>query len=310
MGVIEKYVGRLLKVAGIPEGEYVYRGQENAEWPLHSAATRRLVKAHGREILHSLDFPNKYVTYHRNVLIEPARTRGFGIEDGREISDLQLLAKLQHFGAATGLLDFTWSPLVALWFASHDVTGDGKIFIINSKDVKVTRVSSDESQQNLETIFSGVNNRGILSYWQPMGTGEAMTRILGQRSLFILGHPLIPKNSPVIEELTIKKDDKESLIRELSRLDIDETSIFQDIYGFSKANSVQSSIIPISELTSDLVGSDQVYEEGPCQETSVIYTNPTTSVSSPFESYFWLEMRRPMLASMLRRSTTMITRSG
>ena len=45
---------------------------------------------------------------------------GLGVEDGREVSDLQLLAKLQHFGAATGRLDFTWSPLVALWFASDE----------------------------------------------------------------------------------------------------------------------------------------------------------------------------------------------
>ena len=38
-------------------------------------------------------------------------------EMGRQLSDLEILAELQHFGAATCLIDFSRSALVALWFA-------------------------------------------------------------------------------------------------------------------------------------------------------------------------------------------------
>jgi hypothetical protein len=42
---------------------------------------------------------------------------------------LKLLLELQHYGAATGLVDFSRDFLIALWFAAHDNKGkNGKVF--------------------------------------------------------------------------------------------------------------------------------------------------------------------------------------
>ena len=123
-GTIEKYLTKIREATSRP-GIYAYRGQEDSQWPLHSAATRRLRIEYGDDVLHRADFRDKYRKYHRETLVEPARARGFDVEQGRTVSNLQLLAKLQHFGAATGLLDFTWSPLIALWFASQEPECDG-----------------------------------------------------------------------------------------------------------------------------------------------------------------------------------------
>ena len=125
---IEKYLGQIRGIMD-PAGIYAYRGQQDWEWPLYSAATRRLVRELGDVILADPHFGRMYVTYHKNTLIEPARSRGFGQQDGGRLSDLQLVAKLQHFGAPTGLLDFSWSPLVALWFASEDTGCDGETIL-------------------------------------------------------------------------------------------------------------------------------------------------------------------------------------
>ena len=51
-------------------------------------------------------------------------------------SPLQLLARLQHFGAATGLLDFSYSPLVALWFACEDPSPRGQGVLRESRAAK------------------------------------------------------------------------------------------------------------------------------------------------------------------------------
>jgi hypothetical protein len=43
---------------------------------------------------------------------------------------------LQHYGAATGLVDFSRDFLIALWFAAHDNKGkNGKVFVLDINDI-------------------------------------------------------------------------------------------------------------------------------------------------------------------------------
>ena len=183
------------------------------------------------------EFNELYVSYHRDVLIEPARTRGYGIEAGRDLSDLELLAKLQHFGAETGLIDFSWSPLVALWFASEDPDHDGKFFLMDcSYPIGITKVSGNAYGQALRDVFTVVQGGQPILYWEPTGSGDAMARILRQRSVFVIGRPLVTQSHGVIEEITIHKEDKEAILGELAVIDFNEATLFQDVYGFAQAS--------------------------------------------------------------------------
>ena len=264
-GAIEKYLTKIREVTpGV--GSYAYRGQEKAQWPLHSAATRRLVKERGDGILQAPGFPNLYIKYHREELIEPARIRGFDVERGHKISDLQLLAKLQHFGAATGLLDFTWSPLIALWFACQDPTCDGKLFVVNTSDpIWMNKVLSNEDDQDVRTTFSRVDDSRLLpldlSYWEPMLSGDAMLRVLRQRSVFIIGRPLIPEGTEIVREVEIARDDKASLLEGLALLDISQLSLFQDVYGFAEANSAAAPLLQIQSPDYYLLQGNQFYQQ-------------------------------------------------
>ena len=134
--VIEKYLGEIWELTSIP-GMYAFRGQENSDWELVSSAVRRLNHGGSQPRL------KNYIDYHRNLL-ERARRDGFGEERGKDVTDLQLLAKLQHFGAATGLLD--WNPLVALWFACKDPGCDGKLFVLNADNIVLTLRSPNEER--------------------------------------------------------------------------------------------------------------------------------------------------------------------
>ena len=144
--VIACYLQKLEELIGseASEGNYAYRGQENAKWGVESGVLRRL----GNPNLPKEDF----IIYHENELLEPARMDGHGVEDGRELEDLELLAKLQHHGAATCLIDFTRNFFVAMWFACRPAhkeqekeqkkeqdahkkqETDGKIFILDTSD--------------------------------------------------------------------------------------------------------------------------------------------------------------------------------
>ena len=226
----EKY---LSKISEFPNG-CAFRGQANTKWKLYSGATRRLIKHYHGNITRASNFSQIYVNYHSNVLIEPARTNGFDIDDGYRISDLQLLAKLQHFETATGLLDFTWNPLVALWFACKDNDNcKGKVFAINLRDpIRFQQVPNETEKQSVAAIFLPSNNPNKLLYWEAKVHGEAIARILRQRSVFVIGRPLIPED--VVQHIEIEASDKAEIRKELEDIfDISEKTLFMDIHGFS-----------------------------------------------------------------------------
>lgn len=283
---IEKYLAKLRDVTSRP-GVYAYRGQEDADWPLHSGATRRLVNAIGQAILQNPNFLQTYLSYHRDTLLEPARTQGFGVEGGRNLSDLQLLAKLQHFGAATGLLDFTWNPLFALWIACLSDGQDGKVFAINTNDpIQITKISSDQQEHALESLLSQVQNSPGLSYWQPTSSGDAMARILRQRSVFIIGRPLVPEDVGLVHEVRISKEDKAELLDDLRLLDICHSSVFQDVYGFSQVESWKSPIQEIREPQWHLVQGNRAYQDGNFSNAQRCYSEFINLVPEVGDPYF------------------------
>ena len=283
--VLERYLHKIREATAQP-GVYAYRGQSRAEWSLHSAATRRLTKSLGDSALNAPWFSKVYVDYHRETLVDAARTRGFGVEAGRDISDLQLLAKLQHFGAATGLLDFTWSPLIALWFACREADSDGKLFVLNVNDtLQVSKVSSDLERQNINRVFAREVNAPGLLYWEPMWSGDAMPRILRQRGVFIIGRPLIPTDGQIIEEIEVSKEDKASLLAELKLLDVSESSLFPDIYGFA---SLEGATASTHVRTSDsyLIQANQHYQAGNYIAAIAAYDSCISLSPSVGELYF------------------------
>ena len=268
--VLDKYLQKIKDVTSKP-GIYAYRGQSRAEWPLHSAATRRLTKSLSDGALNAPWFSKVYIDYHHETLVDTARTRGFGVEAGRDIPDLQLLAKLQHFGAATGLLDFTWSPLVALWFASREPDSDGKMFVVNATDpIHVAKLSGDPERQTINDVFSRAANSPGLLYWEPMWSGDAVPRILRQRGVFIIGRPLLPTDGQIIREIEVSRVDKASLIEELRLLDISESTLFADVYGFSSLEGVAASA-HVSTPQFYLIKGNQHFQAGYFEEAIDAY---------------------------------------
>ena len=111
--------------------QYLFRGVTNACHEIQASAYRCLPCP-------DEDNPSKLLKLNEE-LIEKARSRGHDQRDGRRLSNLELLAELQHFGAATCLIDFTRSALVALWFAcqqSCKVEANGKVFAVRCNDTE------------------------------------------------------------------------------------------------------------------------------------------------------------------------------
>ena len=106
------------------EKSYLYRGQENEEWQVNSSAYRRLQ----RQLVMSPSELESEREYNRFSELLRSQQRDYlkQIIDEiqlkypstyRDLHPLECMAHLQHNKVATGLIDFTFSPLVALWFA-------------------------------------------------------------------------------------------------------------------------------------------------------------------------------------------------
>ena len=269
----ELYLEKVAQITS-PTRRLAYRGQPDSAWTIRSGAARRLVdhltESHSSDYESTAPFGKLYVTYHQLSLLEPARTYGFDSNENQIASDLQLLSQLQHFGAATGLIDFTWHSLVALWFATsspHNRECSGKIFAIDLNDTtQFSKVSHNRSDQTLQRIFPpeiDLTTRQL--YWEPVFKGDAANRVLRQGSVFVVGHPTGPEmpQERILLEVEIPFSDKEKLRQELDKLfGISEQSLFPDVHGYSTANSVSSSIPPLGDPKVFLFKGSDLYQRG------------------------------------------------
>ena len=235
--LVAEHLKKIQEIAG--GRECIYRGQSNADWPLLSGAERRI--SGGYKNTDTLALRD----YHSDLLKE-AKKKGFGIRDGRPLSDLELLAELQHFGAATRLLDFTTSPLVALYFAlgegDEDAKTDGKIFIC---PIDVELFDHTKDTQLVDDII--LSRKPTL--WWPIMHGAAERRIICQSGVFAINAREI-KDTNTRKETEISKlefdphpiliVDKKRLRRELEKsLGISAQSLFIDLAGFAQNNRYQ-----------------------------------------------------------------------
>ncbi len=111
-------------------GEFVYRGQADESWALRSGAARRMY-----DVLKKVDFEE--IKDYNEELLESAMLKGFDKKDNHHLGELELLAELQHHGAATPLLDFSKNALVALWMAcSEESDKDGKIYALDLSETE------------------------------------------------------------------------------------------------------------------------------------------------------------------------------
>lgn len=192
-----------------------------------------------------------FLEYH-NRLLDRCKLQNYDKRGGAQLDELELLADLQHYGAATCLLDFTRNALVALWFACKtNGKADGKVFVTNiddgetfleitSRDIKdkpirdilefKTRENSDEANGKTSTRASGSSQtKPKFWYWTPAHLNE---RVTAQHSLFLFGPPSSGK--PASKEFVVPSSHKECIRRELKELhNISEESLFPDFVGFA-----------------------------------------------------------------------------
>ena len=221
-------------------GKYVFRGVPNETYGIQASAYRRPEKNYR-------DF-DKFLKINKD-LVDEAKLRGYNERDGRQLENLEILAELQHYGAATCLIDFSYSAQVALWFACEqdsktsqdsDNPLNGKVFAVHHRSSDdFEEIKPDSLSMEIDEFLRGSENSQMY-HWQPR---QQNNRIIAQQSIFLFGR----YEFDPYDECVIEGSSKREILIELEQVSgITEAMLFPDFDGFARLRGVD---IPYTQLS-------------------------------------------------------------
>jgi hypothetical protein len=216
------------------ERGFFYRGQSDSTWKVSCGAARRLaVESSDKTEIETVD--SHVLIGYLDFLVDRAKARGFlphGFAAPTSISDLELMAQLQHQGAATGLIDFTRQPLVALWFACNGSENiDGVVYILPQSVTQ--ELSSTGTTAGNGAHMQALFMENTLWAWEPSVQGN---RIVAQSSVLVFGAPVLP--SEKMEKIFVPPAVKGEILVQLEAVyGIKEEVLFSDFPGYAVANA-------------------------------------------------------------------------
>ena len=227
---------------------WAFRGQLSADWELRNAIERT-------------DFIRLYEGIEADFVSEFQRgARKYLSRDEIPEHLIEWLALMQHHGAPTRLLDFTWSPFIASFFAFEacHITDSNNITIwaINIKFLKQKAIEilathfprEFEESANLvnEKLFEKIFYANKYSLVFPVEPFRMNRRYSLQQSVFVsTGNAL----EPFVQQLHfLKERSREAVIkiempavlqkevlRDLQRMNLNRASLFPDLDGYAAA---------------------------------------------------------------------------
>ena len=235
---LETWEAFLELVSHPPYSHWAFRGERDERWPLFSSLSRYLQN--------SGVAPAAWSEQEARILrIFKRKAHQFLDKPPDWDDDFQWLALMQHHGAPTRLIDFTWSPYVAAFFALERTVGDGVVWAMNPARVDSSRASTPvrtdpRLKGNFQRHFLKGKRRFI---W--MGEPHTMNRRLIAQS----GTFAVPGVLDVAIEDMLTDADQENILakcvlthavrevgmRELYRMNITYATLFPDLDGLAKS---------------------------------------------------------------------------
>lgn len=200
---LHQYLERFRK-----SSRFKYRGQSDKDW--------KLIPKAGREGFKNV---NDY------VIFEHWKRRAIFLLEKENYSDWELLSIAQHTGLPTRLLDWTYNPLVAIFFASSEnFEKDGALYIYKN-DSRIDHVSYGP--------FDGI--APILIYQPNVSSG----RIANQLGYFTVHkQPTIALDNNTklgyLEKLIIPASLKKEITHFLNHYGVNYMTLFPDLEGLAK----------------------------------------------------------------------------
>jgi len=221
-----------------PYSNWAFRGERDERWPLYSSLSRYLQNFG----VHSDAWPEQEA---RILRVFKRKAHHFLIRAPEWDDDFQWLALMQHHGAPTRLIDFTWSPYVAAFFALERTISDGVVWAMNparidsSRAAKATRWDPRVTGNFARHYVNGDHH----FIW--MGEPHTMNqRLIAQSGTFavpgVLDVPLEEilshrDQENILAKFVLTNPVREVGMRELYRMNITFATLFPDLDGLARS---------------------------------------------------------------------------
>ena len=218
-----------------PYHNWAFRGQRDASLSLFSAVSRYL-------LTFQIDPQSWRAQEDRILRIFKRKAIHFLDHVPDPDDDFEWLALMQDHGAPTRLLDFTWSPYVAAFFALHNATTDAIVWACNPFEI--------ERMKKIDVSRPGDFRKHVLSDSKPfvwLGEPYAMNRrLIAQSGTFLVPSVLDRSIEDILAEYpnpggTLIKfilpveNIRDKGMRELYKMNITQASLFPDLDGLARS---------------------------------------------------------------------------
>ncbi|HDM8222151.1 TPA: FRG domain-containing protein [Vibrio campbellii] len=235
----------------MPHRQWLFRGQSDCSWKLVSSLERAFNEAESfRELSHT--GLNKYDF--EKILLDNFKTHAhLYLEHLPQVrDDFSWLSLMQHHGAPTRLLDFTFSPYIALYFALESGNQDAAIFCLNHHAVRGDR-SHEFGADRLEVFTDFLSQKPELTTKSVISFAPVFsnTRLLHQQGVFVTTNTLDSSIEDVVSTAELDPVDYVKIriptklrfegLKLLSKMNVTSSLIYPGLDGFCK--SMRSSII-------------------------------------------------------------------
>jgi hypothetical protein len=224
--------------------DWVYRGEATASWTLKSSLYRAFEYA--EQITSMAKGKPKKIARLRHEAAALRKFQSvahqFGVPLPKDSDPLEWLAIMQHFGGPTRMLDVTFSPYVAAYFAIETGSGPASIYCIQPKLFHMHNLDLLKNKKTIRKALFTKDDNGLMYAYEPR---FATARSLAQQGAFLVAGSLRHSHEEIVQEFGISKPEGFKLIipprlryeglRFLRRMNITATMLFPDIAGYCRS---------------------------------------------------------------------------
>lgn len=219
-------------VSELPSEQFIFRGQQNADWRLRTTFHRH-ARCNLQKFL-TTDVPELQRVF------SSLTTYRYNLDNGHEYAAFLSLA--QHHGYPTPMLDWTWSPYIAAFFAYRNLRSRGR-FKRNDK-VRILKFSAYEWNTRIRRFNGLFPFPQHVSLLVPLAIGNA--RAIPQQALsmitniddvetYLSNFDGALGGTPALEAIDLPASARPQVMQDLALMGITSASLFPGLDGACEA---------------------------------------------------------------------------